>query len=67
MELPSTNTFVTCDSVLHNKLETLVKGVMEEYHNKIKDIEDKNKKRQKKILKGRKDSICNFIYIIIEV
>ena len=41
-------TFVTCDSVLHNKLETVVKGVMEEYRNKIKEVEDKNKKRKKK-------------------
>ena len=41
MELPGTFTFVIGDSVLHNKLETLVKEVTEESHSKIKEIENK--------------------------
>ena len=52
---------------VHNKLKTLVKGFMEEYHNKIKEFEDKIKKRKKNKAGNNYSLFVIFIYSIIEV
>ena len=48
MELPGTYVFTSTDAEMHAKLEMLVKEVMEQYNNKIKE-----KEQEKKIKKNK--------------
>ena len=47
MKLSGTYVFTPTDPEMHAKLETLVKEVMEQYNNKIKEKEQKKKIEKK--------------------